>query len=478
MERILNQVRDFIKKNNLISENDKVGCAFSGGTDSVFMTYVLNKLSYEMNFKIIAIHVNHMLRGEFSLRDENFSKKFCKTNNIEFKSYRVDVKKYSLDNKVSIEMAGRSLRYDVFENLKNHGIINKCALAHHADDDVETILMRIFRGTGIKGIEGIKEIRDDFYIRPILFLRRKSQIEKFLNCNSIEYMTDDSNFSEDYLRNKLRLNIIPSINENFSMDITNSILNLKKMSKIDNDFFEELVKIYLEKYVEFSSQEVFIKSECLNLHNSILFRLIRKSIEIFSGDINDLNLKHVKYIIDSFNLKIGGKIQIKKHLYCIKDSFGLKFVRNISHLNENREEIHILLNKDEIYDLKNGFSKEVMKEICFLGSKIRVVFNLENNLNYNKINSLGDFKYFDFDKVENEVALRNRKEGDYFKPFGMKSTKKLKDFLINEKAKNRDNIPIICFDNNISWVFNFRNSEDYKVLSNTKKVVKMKLEYV
>ena len=180
MEHILNEVRNFIEKNNLISKNDKVGCAFSGGTDSVFMTYILNKLSYEMNFKVIAIHVNHMLRGEFSLRDENFSKNFCKLNCIEFKSYEVDVKKYSLDNKISIEMAGRFLRYDIFENLKNRGIINKCALAHHADDDVETILMRIFRGTGIKGIEGIKEIRNDFYIRPILFLRRKDHIEKFL----------------------------------------------------------------------------------------------------------------------------------------------------------------------------------------------------------------------------------------------------------------------------------------------------------
>ena len=383
MEHILNEVRNFIEKNNLISKNDKVGCAFSGGTDSVFMTYILNKLSYEMNFKVIAIHVNHMLRGEFSLRDENFSKNFCKLNCIEFKSYEVDVKKYSLDNKISIEMAGRFLRYDIFENLKNRGIINKCALAHHADDDVETILMRIFRGTGIKGIEGIKEIRNDFYIRPILFLRRKDHIEKFLNDNSIKYMTDDSNFSEDYLRNKLRLNIIPAINENFSMDITNSILNLKEMSKTDNDFFEKLVKIYLEKYVEFRFNEVLIRNECFKLHNSILFRLIRTTIEIFSGDINDINLKHVKCIVESFNLKFGGKIQIRKRLYCIKDLCGLKFVNSISNLNENSEESHVLLNKIEISN-----SEEENKETNQNEDAISIE---EHKLlkNFNKLNKTG-----------------------------------------------------------------------------------------
>ena len=145
---------------------------------------------------------------------------------------------------------------------------------------------------------------------------------------------------------------------------------------------------------------------------------------------------------------------------------------------ENSEESHVLLNKIEISNLKNGSTCEIVKEVCFLGNKIRIVFNLENNLNYNKVKSSYNFRYFNFDKVESEVVLRNRREGDHFKPFGMKSTKKLKDFLINEKAKNRNCIPIICFDNNISWVFNFRNSEDYKILSDTKKVVKMKLEYV
>lgn len=478
MERILNEVRNFIKEHNLISENDKVGCALSGGTDSIFMTYILKKLSIEMNFKILAIHVNHMLRGNESLKDEEFSRKFCELNNIEFKSYRVDVKKYSENNKVSIEMAGRTLRYEIFEKLKNDLIITKCALAHHADDDVETILMRIFRGTGIRGIEGIKKIRNGFYIRPILFLRRKQHIEKFLQDNSIDYCVDKSNFSNDYLRNKLRLSIIPNINENFLMDITNNVLHLKEISRNDNEFFDNLINDYLNKYVTLVSDGVLINKECLTLHKSILFRLIRKSIEIFCGDINDINLKHIKYIINIGNTNKSKIIQIKKNLYCINDLKELKLVREIPMIEKEHKTSHILLNTEEINKFKMRHIKEITKEICFLGNNIRVKFSLEDNFNNNKVSSLDDCKYFSFDNVNNNVILRNRIDGDFFKPFGMEKYKKLKSFLIDQKAKNRDKIPIICFDDNISWVFNYRNSEDYKVLNTTKIIVKIKLEYI
>ncbi len=478
MEYILNEVRNFINEHSLIAKNDKVGCALSGGTDSIFMTYILNKLSIEMDFKILAIHVNHKLRGIESLEDEEFSRKFCECNNIEFISHRVDVKKYSEDHKISIEMAGRVSRYNIFEKLKNDGIITKCALAHHADDDVETILMRIFRGTGIKGIEGIKEIRNDFYIRPILFLRRKKHIEKFLEDNSIEYRIDKSNFSDDYLRNKLRLSIIPNINENFSMDITNSILNLKEISRNDNEFFDNLVSDYLNKYVKLVSDGVLINKECLALHKSILYRLIRKSIELFSGDINDINLKHIKYIISTINTNKNKAIQIKKNLYCINNSKELKLVKELPITEKNNKSSHVLLNEEEINQFKMRNVEEITKEIYFLGKKIRVLFNLQDIINEGEISSSNNYKYFSFDNVSNSIILRNRIDGDFFKPFGMDKYKKLKNFLIDQKAKNRDEIPIICFDNNISWVFNYRNSHDYRVLNTTKTIVRIKLEYI
>lgn len=476
---VIDRVKNFINSNKLILENDVVACALSGGVDSIFMTYVLNKISYEMNFKIIGIHVNHMLRGEEAYEDELFVEKFCKHNNIEFKIYRVDVKEYSKKNKISIEMAGREVRYKIFEDLKKENIITKCALAHHADDDVETILMRIFKGTGIKGIEGIKEIRENFYIRPILFLRRNSEIEKFLNINNIKFVVDKTNFSQNYLRNKLRLSIIPSINESFSMDITKNILNLKELSKYDNEFFDEVVKDYIKKYVEISREYMYIDKKCFNIHRAVLFRLIREAIFLFDGDINDISLKHIKYICDFVNKNDGKVIQIRKKLFCLNEGNYLKFLKNVDFEDDYKYFYEKLIDENEILNFKNRKINKVVKEVDFLGQKIKVIVTLEDGFKFNDFNMKAlDYKYFSLDDVKNNICFRNRCHGDIFKPFGMNSHKKLKEFLINEKAVKKNKIPLICFDNAIVWVFKFRNSEDYKVLSDSKTIIKIKLEYL
>lgn len=476
---VIDRVKNFINSNKLILENDVVACALSGGVDSIFMTYVLNKISYEMNFKIIGIHVNHMLRGEEAYEDELFVEKFCKHNNIEFKIYRVDVKEYSKKNKISIEMAGREVRYKIFEDLKKENIITKCALAHHADDDVETILMRIFKGTGIKGIEGIKEIRENFYIRPILFLRRNSEIEKFLNINNIRFVVDKTNFSQNYLRNKLRLSIIPSINESFSMDITKNILNLKELSKYDNEFFDEVVKDYIKKYVEISREYMYIDKKCFNIHRAVLFRLIREAIFLFDGDINDISLKHIKYICDFVNKNDGKVIQIRKKLFCLNEGNYLKFLKNVDFEDDYKYFYEKLIDENEILNFKNRKINKVVKEVDFLGQKVKVIVTLEDGFKFNDFNMKAlDYKYFSLDDVKNNICFRNRCHGDIFKPFGMNSHKKLKEFLINEKAVKKNKIPLICFDNAIVWVFKFRNSEDYKVLSDSKTIIKIKLEYL
>lgn len=477
MEDILQRVKDFIKENNLICENDVVASTISGGADSIFMTYVLNKLSKEMNFKIIGVHVNHLLREKESFRDEEFSRKFCEEQNIRFKSYRVDVNKFSLENKLSIEMGAREVRYKIFEDLKNQKVINKCALAHHGDDDAETILMRIFKGTGTKGLEGIKEIREGFYIRPILFLRRVGEIEKFLKENNINFIIDHTNLCEDYLRNKVRLSIIPKINESFSMDVTKNVLTLKEICKIDNDFIDEIVKENMAKYVDINKEYVRIYKRCFSIHKAILYRVIRECIHMCKGDVNDVSLSHIKSIYDLIKKQKGRYIQIKKNLYCINKEDYLE-LSTTYHKHEVKYFNSVVLNFNEINALRNNLRNYISKEIDFLGEKIKISFEVcENLTKKDLINAPKDFKYFSLDDVC-EISLRNRKDGDLFTPFGLNSPKKLKEFLINEKAENKGRIPLMCFDNNIVWVVGFRNSREHMVLNNTKTIVKINLEYL
>ncbi len=475
MNDIFNRVRKFIIQGNLILENDIVGCAISGGSDSIFMTVVLNEISKNMNFKIIGIHVNHMLRGKRSYEDENFVVDFCKNINIDCRVYRKDVNQYSKDNKISLEMAGREIRYEIFKKLKEDKVITKCSLGHHADDDVETIIMRIFKGTGLKGMEGIKEIRDNFYIRPILFLRKTLEIEPFLKSNNINFMLDESNLNDYHLRNKVRLSVLPYMNQKFSMDVVGSVLSLKEMCKYDNDFFEGLVNKYVLEYVEIFEDKVFVCKKCFDLHEALLYRVIKKAIQPLIRGTNVIGLKSIKYICSISNKKQGKRIQIRKDLFCINKQDYLLFSKN---LEQEATIIKFcfqeLLNEKDIYDLKNRIQDKFVKEINFLNKKLKIIIVTENGFikdKYKETNS----KYFSLDNVENSVCIRNRRYGDVFKPFGMKNNKKLKDFLINNKARNKNEIPLICFDNNIAWVVGFRNSDDYRVLEDSKLIVKIEL---
>ena len=475
MRDVVSDVKEFIYKNKLILKNDIVGCALSGGADSIFMTFLLNKISKEMNFKILAIHINHMLRGKDSYLDEEFVKKFCKENDISLKSYRIDVLEYRKKNKVSLEMAGREVRYNIFEDLRNRKIITKCSIAHHADDDVETILMRIFRGTGIKGIEGIKKIRDNFYIRPIIFLRQNI-INSFLNENKIEFIVDKSNFSFDYLRNRIRLSIIPNINENFSTDVANNILNLKELSQYDNEFFDDLISKYLDEYVKIFDDSVIIDIKCFEFKKAILFRIIRQAILLINDSTDYISLKHIKYIIRFSDNENKGSIQIKENLFCLRQDNYIKIFRK-SFVKDNVESFcEEVLSKNEISLLKNGEIEKVSKDINFFNQKLKIQFTLQRDFKYNNLNkNSSKYKYFSLDNVKDVITIRNRRNGDVFKPFGMKGLKKLKKFFIDEKILDRDKVPLICFDDTIVWVFGVRNSEEYRVLLVSKKVVKIEI---
>lgn len=478
MDDILNKVSEFIIQNNLISKNDIVGCALSGGADSVFMTFVLNELSKDMNFKIIGIHINHMLRGENSNSDEAFVREFCGNIGIGCKVYREDILNYSRVNKISIEMGGREVRYRIFESLKRNGDITKCSLGHHADDDVETIIMRIFKGTGLKGIEGISEIRDDFYIRPILFLRKAMHIERFLKDNRIEFILDESNFSKDYLRNKIRLSLIPYLNQNFSMDITGSVLGLKEICKYDNDFFDNIVREYMSKYTKILEGRVELDKGCMSLHRSILYRMIRQIIFELNGEINDVGLKHVKYICSIENKDVGKVLQVKEDLFCINEDKMIIFTKYVKkHVCSKVSYFKELMNKNDILNIKNGSVSRVYKEIDFLNRRISVAITSIKNfekINFNNKNC----KYFSLDRVTSGIYLRNRKYGDVFMPFGMNKKKKLKNFLINEKVKHKDEVPLVCFDEHIAWVVGLRNSNEYRISEDTKFVVKIELNYI
>jgi len=259
----------FIEQNKLLSSGDRVLVGVSGGPDSVALLHLLHSVKEEFKLEITVAHLNHMIRGKEADKDEKFVQDICQNLSIGFFSKSVKVERIAKDKKITVEEAGREERYKFFFYLGERLGINKIALAHHMDDDVETILMRFIRGTGIKGLRGIASLRDDGVIRPFLSIR-KEEILKYCSLYKIPSRLDKTNLESKYHRNKLRLELIPyleSINPNFAKGVS----QLGAISAEYYDFIQQSTEEAMERTVvdgkidikRFKGLHVCVKKEIL-----------------------------------------------------------------------------------------------------------------------------------------------------------------------------------------------------------------------
>ena len=200
----------------MFNDGDKVIVAVSGVPDSICLLHILNSLKRQLNIELCVAHINHCLRGDESDKDEIYVKNFCESLNIEFRSKSVDINKIIETQNISCESAGRNARYDFFNSLREELNAQKIAIAHNANDQAETVLMRIMRGTGLEGLVGIKPIRDNIFVRPLINSTRQ-EIEEYCFTENINPRIDKTNLETIYSRNKVRLELIPYIQKNFNL---------------------------------------------------------------------------------------------------------------------------------------------------------------------------------------------------------------------------------------------------------------------
>ena len=301
------EVLNTIKKYDLINENDKIICGISGGPDSICMLDILKDLKKKLNFEIIVCHINHLIREE-STSDEKYVINYCKENNIKCYVKRIDVKNYANNNKQGTEEAGRTVRYEFFEEILHKENANKIAIAHNKNDKIETIIMNMLRGTGVSGLKGIEPKRENKYIRPLIETER-NKIEKYCEENNLHPRIDKTNFINDCTRNKIRNIVIPYIKEEFNPNIINTMDRLssiieeenKYLEKITIDVFEKL-KIKEEKghlvlkLKEFNKQDIVIKK-----------RLILYAINKTIGNVQNIEKVNINDIIKLCEKNIGNK---------------------------------------------------------------------------------------------------------------------------------------------------------------------------
>ena len=297
-----------IQKYNLIEDGDKIVIGVSGGPDSMCLLDILIKVckNSPLSLKIFVAHVNHMIRKE-AIEEEEFVKNFCKKNNIEFYSKRIDVKKIANTNKIGTEEAGRKVRYAFFDEILNKTNSNKIAIAHNKNDKAETIIMNILRGTGIIGLKGI-EVKRDKYIRPLIECERE-EIEDYCKKQKLNPRIDKSNFDNIYTRNKIRNLVIPYIKKEFNYNIVNTLNRLSEIVTEEDEYIENQVKkTYESLLIKENKNEIILDLKKFNLQEKVIkSRVILYTITRLFGSSNGIERIHIQDIIQLCSNNIGNK---------------------------------------------------------------------------------------------------------------------------------------------------------------------------
>lgn len=469
------KVSDFILQNKMVEKGDRIAVGVSGGADSVCLLYVLKKLSSMEQFSLAAVHVNHGIRGAEADRDEQFVGELCRKWDIDFYPYSYDVRKLAKEEGLSEEEAGRKVRYQAFFDLCRQKRCNKIAVAHNKNDNAETFLFHLFRGTGIKGLSGMAVQRsvsadsvDITLIRPLLCTERR-EIEDYLNREGIAYQTDSTNLTDDYSRNKIRHRILSYATAEIN---TQAVGNINETALKLREIFEYIDQNVTERYNLFVKQEeggcrISVEDMCKEA-TVIQKGILRKMIESLAGGLKDLETKHIDAVLALCDMQVGKQIHLPCGIIAKRGYEDISFCFKSSLLWESLEERHI-------NPIKLPIPGRV--QLPAVGKIIETeIIKYEKDQPIPKSSCV---KWFDYDKIENAVEIRYRKEGDYIQINASGGKKKLKDYFIDRKLpqKQRDNQLLITDGSHVMWIpgNGDRISEKYKVDETTSNILLMKL---
>ena len=458
---MVEEVKQFAKQYKMLEQHDRVIVGVSGGADSVCLLFVLLAMQQELNLDLYVIHVNHGLRGLAAKQDENFVIDLCKKKGLPYEVYQVDVIDYVKNNGASEEEAARILRYDSFWKAYRKYSCNKIAIAHNMNDQAETMMFHMFRGSGMKGLSGIAPVREPF-IRPLLCVRRE-EIEQYLTEQKQRYCTDMSNFKEEYSRNKIRLKMLPYVERELNSKAIENMSRCANMlreterylERTANQVFDRIVKEQNRQY-SFSVEE-FLKEDVV-----IQKRLIRIIFQKINEKLKDFEEKHVLQVIGLVEKTVGKSVDLPYGLEASRTYQSIE-VRKKG-ISRKVEELHVRVEGPGTY------------YIPVLGQNVRI-----SEMMYKKnmiIPKNSYTKWFDYDKIKNTIFIRNRMEGDYFQMNSSGGNKKLKSFFIDEKIpkEERNQIPLLCDGNHVIWIIGNRISEKYKICEQTKRVLIVELD--
>ncbi|GHV59081.1 tRNA(Ile)-lysidine synthase [Bacteroidia bacterium] len=428
---MIRKIRHYIEKHRLLNVNSKVIVGLSGGADSVVLLSVLQRLGYEC----LAAHCNFHLRGEEALRDEKQAIDFAQSLKISCFKQDFDTLSVARERGISIEMAARDLRYEWFEQLRLEQNADAIAVAHHRDDSIETLLLNLIRGTGIKGLAGIKP-KNGSIIRPLLEVS-KQDILHYAAERKLPFVTDSSNLQDEYTRNKIRLSVIPllqSIQPAIDLALIRTMENVNEAIKIYDFHIREAIEQVFDN--EKGTIDI-VQLQTLPSPEAVLFELLKGY---------GFNREVVQDIVLAMNKQSGKEFYSPEYIIVKDRNCFLLLPRNAA--NEPAiEEIH-------------------EKDVLLVAVDEHFKITKDRNI-----------AYFDAEKLQFPLQIRSWKQGDKFIPFGMNQFQKLSDYFNTHKFSKpeKENVRLLCSDNHIIWIMGHRTDNRYRITEKTQKAVILKL---
>ena len=466
---IYERVKSFCDDNALIEKNDGIVAGISGGADSVFLFLYLLQVQKEYNLRLCFVHVNHGIRGSEADRDERFVEELCEQNGAMYKVFYKDIPKMAQEMSMTEEEAGRVYRYECFEDVRKELGYNKIAVAHHQDDQAETVLFQLLRGSGFRGLGGMRAKNADV-IRPLLAVK-KQEIVETLEKKGQSYCTDSTNNEDEYARNQIRNHLIPYLRENLQKETVSHIAKTASYMQDVTEFIDLQTDMVWESVIECKDgRPKEIKaylSEMKKLHVVLQREIFMRMIEYMSGRRKDITARHIDALTGLTISQTGRKINLPY------DIVAAKYYDCI-----------LMSHKDRWYHSSQSFT-EVYEEKISAGQEYNVTFTNNNShtisFHTEETGIMTDIikknsctKWFDYAKIKNMPELRYPKEGDYLWLRTDGSKKKLSRILIDSKipADERKNILVLADGAHIMWIPELsRCSAYYYINDKTKKML-------
>lgn len=453
----------FITNHQLISPGDAVLVAVSGGPDSIVLLHLLHTLKERLGISLFGAHLDHMFRGRASQQDAQYVRQFCAALEIPCVIESIDVTSYGKKHHLSSQVAAREVRYHFLNRVADQYQARKIALGHHADDQAETVLLNLLRGTGLNGLAGIAPMRNGRYIRPLLAVRKQA-IEQYARTLDLAYRVDSTNYQPVYLRNKIRLALLPHLEEHYNPEIVAALGRLAELSREENKYIEEQTASVFEQLASHrGSDTIILPRKKFNGQPVVLRRrLVRLIWKELMGTAKDLSYQHVEIVLAQCRRPGAGIVELPAGLSC-----SLNYDEITFSLNNQPQHVPAPWDGSRLLSVPGKLS------LPELGVAIETYLYNRQQLKVAVDALPANQAVFDWDTITDQLKICTRQPGARFAPQGAGGTVKLKKFFIDQKIPRakRWSIPLICSGDEIIWVTGYRIGEYWKVTARTETIL-------